>query len=180
MFEKVKSILFNPKETWPRIKDDEEGFGQVLTGYAIPLAAIPAFFGLLGYAITFRIFFGFVLIWAIVLYILTLVGLYIEGIVINALAPSFGSQQNSTNAFKLAVYAYTPAFIAGILRIFPLLGVLVFLISLYGLYLLYLGLPVMMETPKEKVVGYLVVIIIVLIIIYALIAAISGAVLAAF
>ncbi len=180
MLEKIKAILFQPKETWPKIKADGENFGEVLTRYAVPLAAIPAFFGLLGHSIFFRIFFGFSLIWAIVYYILILIGLYVEGIVINALAPSFGSRQDSTDAFKLAVYAYTPVFVAGILNIFPMLGILAFLISLYGLYLLYLGLPVMMETPKEKVIGYLVVTIIVLIIIYFIIGAISTAILSIF
>jgi hypothetical protein len=191
LIERVKSILFQPKETWPKIKAEPKNFSQVLTGYAMPLAALPAIFGLLGYVligyrygvgpigVVLRVPFISALIWAIVSYVLTLVGLYVEGIVINALAPSFGSKPDSLSAFKLAVYAYTPAFIAGILRIFPAIAFLVFLISLYGIYLLYLGLPVMMETPKEKIIVYLIVIIIVLIIIYAIIGAISGAVMTA-
>ena len=39
----------------------------------------------------------------------------------------------------------------------PVLGILVVLASFYGLYLLYLGLPVLMRSPKEKAVGYTVV-----------------------
>jgi len=187
LIERVKGILLNPKDTWPQIKDESISFSEVLTGYAMPLAAIPAVFGLLGYALigmrlgfghlVYRIPFGLALIWAIVYYILVLAGLYIQGIVINALAPSFGSKQNAVNAFKLAVYAYTPAFIAGILSIIPAIGILVFLLSLYGIYLLYLGIPVMMETPKEKVIGYLIITIIVMIIIYFVIGAIAGTVL---
>jgi len=38
--------------------------------------------------------------------------------------------------------------------------------GLYGLYLMYLGLPQMMKTPQDKVIGYLVVSIIVLIVTY--------------
>lgn len=187
LIEQVKGILFSPKKTWLKIKDKPVSFGDVLKGYAIPLAAIPAVFGLLGYALigmrlgfghlVYRIPFGLALIWAIIYYILVLAGLYIQGIVINALAPSFSSKQNAVNAFKLAVYAYTPAFIAGILSIIPAIGILVFLLSLYGIYLLYLGLPVMMETPKEKVIGYLIITIIVMIIIYFVIGAIAGTVL---
>jgi len=191
LFTRVKDVLFNPKNTWIKIKEDGAGFGQVLTGYAVPLAAIPAIFGMLGYTLVgqryalgpvvgvIRVPFIYALIWAIVTYILILVALYIEGIVINALAPSFSSKQNAVNAFKLAVYAYTPAFVAGILNIFPRLGILVFLISLYSVYLLYLGLPVMMETPKEKVIVYLIVTLIVMIIIYLVFGAIAGAILAA-
>ncbi len=188
---RIKDILFDPRNTWIKIKEESAGFGQVLTNYAMPLAAIPAVFGLLGLTLVghrygfgpvigvFRVPFGSALLWAIVMYILILVGLYVEGIVINALAPSFESKPNAVNAFKLAVYAYTPAFVAGILNISPMLGFLVFLISLYGIYLLYVGLPVMMETPKEKVAVYLIVIIVVMIVIYFVIGGIAGAILAA-
>jgi hypothetical protein len=42
----------------------------------------------------------------------------------------------------------------------------VFVGGLYGLYLMYLGLPQMMKTPQDKVIGYLVVSIIALIVTY--------------
>ncbi len=73
----------------------------------------------------------------------------------------------------------TPYFVAGVLYIFPVLSILVFLASLYGLYILYLGLPVMMETPKEKAIGYLIVAIIVMLIVNLNVGAIAGAVIAA-
>jgi len=188
LIQRVKEILLNPKDTWLKIKDETTGIAQVFTGYAMPLALLPAVFGMLGYALighrygfgpvsgVYRVSFPYALIWAIISYVLTLIGLYIEGIVINALAPSFGSKQNTVNAYKLAVYASTPAFIAGILNIVPMLGILVFLISLYGIYLLYLGIPVLMETPPEKAIGYTIVIIVVMIIVNIVIGAIAGTV----
>jgi hypothetical protein len=188
MIQRIKDILIKPKETWPQIKAEATGIGQVLTGYAMILAAIPAVCGLLGFTLVgqsfgpitgfFRIPFTYALVWAIVWYVLILVALYVEGLVINALAPSFGSKQNPVNAFKLAVYSSTPMFVAGILNILPALGVLVFLLSLYGFYLLYIGMPVMMETPKDKLVGYYVVTLILMIVIYIIVSAISGAVMA--
>jgi hypothetical protein len=69
---------------------------------------------------------------------------------------------------KVAVYANTPNWIASILFIFPSLSPIVMIASLYSLYLLYLGLPVLMETPKEKVVAYIIVVIIVSIIVFYL------------
>ncbi len=187
LIERVKDLLLHPKDTWFKIKDEPTGFRQVLTSYAVPLALLPAFFGMLGYTfvgmrsgfshIVYRIPFHMAFIWALIYYILTLVGLYLMGIIFNALAPSFHSKQNTVNAFKLAVYAYTPAFVAGVLSIIPALNMFVFLISLYGVYLLYLGLPIMMATPKEKVIGYFVVSIIVVIIVYAIIGGISWSIL---
>lgn len=189
MIQRIKDILFKPKETWPQIKAEATGIGQVFTGYAMILAALPAVFGLLGFTLVgqsfgpitgfFRIPFTYALVWAVVWYVLILVALYVEGLVINALAPSFGSKQNLVNAYKLAVYSSTPMFVAGILNIVPALGILVFLISLYSFFLLYIGMPVMMETPKEKHVGYYVVTLIVMLIIYFIVGGISSAVMTA-
>jgi hypothetical protein len=189
MIQRIKDILFRPKDTWPQIKAEATGIGQVFTGYAMILAALPAIFGFLGFTLIgqsfgpitgfFRIPFTYALVWAIIWYVLTLVALYVEGLVINSLAPSFGSKQNMVNAYKLAVYASTPAFVAGILNIIPALGILVFLISLYTFYLLFIGMPVMMETPKEKLVGYYVVALIIMIVIYFIVGGISSAVMTA-
>jgi hypothetical protein len=189
MIQRIKDILFKPKDTWPQIKAETTGIGQVFTGYAMILAAVPAVFGMLGFALVgqsfgpitgfFRIPFTYALVWAIVWYVLILVALYIEGLVINALAPSFGSKPSLVNAYKLAVYSSTPMFVAGILNIVPALGILVFLISLYSFFLLYIGMPVMMETPKEKHVGYYVVTLIVMLVIYFIVGGISSAVMTA-
>ncbi len=189
MIQRIKDILFKPKDTWPQIKAEATGIGQVFTGYAMILAALPAVCGFLGFTLVgqsfgpitgfFRIPFMYALVWAIVWYVLILVALYIEGLVINALAPSFGSKQNLVNAYKLAVYASTPMFVGGILNIIPALGILVFLISLYSFYLLFIGMPVMMETPKEKHVGYYVVSLIIMLIIYFIVGGISSAVMTA-
>jgi hypothetical protein len=190
MIQRIKDIILKPKETWPTIKAEAAGIGQVFTGYAMILAAIYPIFGLLGMALIgqsygpiagfIRIPFVSALIWAIVWYVLTLVALYVYALIINALAPSFGSTQHLTNAYKLAVYSSTPMFIAGILMIIPALSILVLLISLYSFYLLYVGLPIMMDTPKAKQVGYFVVILIIMIVVYFVIGAIAGAVMTAF
>lgn len=189
MIQRIKDIILKPKDTWPQIKAETTTLTQVFTGYALILAALPAFFGLLGLTLVgqsfgpitgfFRIPFTPALVWAIVLYVLILVALYIEGLVINALAPSFGSKPSVTNACKLAVYSSTPMFIAGILNILPALGILVLLISLYSFYLLYVGMPVMMETPKDKLTGYFIVSLIVMIVIYLIVYNIAGAVMTA-
>ena len=51
----------------------------------------------------------------------------------------------------------TPGWVAGILYIIPGLWVLGILAGLYGLYVLYLGFDTpMMETPKDKIPGYLI------------------------
>ncbi len=109
---------------------------------------------------------------AVVQYILTLGGVYVLALIIDALAPTFSGEKNIDQAFKLATYSYTPGWLVGIFMLIPTLGVLGIL-GLYGLYLLYIGLPVLMKSPKEKSMGYTVTIIIAAIIIFVVIGVVS-------
>jgi len=163
-----------PKEEWVKIKGESTSIAQLFTSYAAILAAVPAVAqfignGLIGRRVPFvgwvRLPIGSALFQAILYYIFTLVSVYVFGIVINALAPSFGSKQNLPNAMKLAVYSLTPMWIGGIFYIFPFLAFLAWLASLYSLYILYLGFDnPLMDTPKEKVIGYLLVSIVVIVV----------------
>ncbi len=91
---------------------------------------------------------------ALVSYVFVLLSVFIAGLIINALAPTFSGQQDALAALRVAAYSFTPAFVAGILGIFPPLALLQLLAGLYSIYLLYLGLPVLMKSPKETAPGY--------------------------
>jgi len=183
---RAQGILLKPKEEWVKIKDEPTPLSQLFTSYAVILAAIPAIaqfigYGLIGYRVPFvgwiRYGIGMALFRSILFYIFALVSVYVFGLIINLLAPSFSSTQNNTNAMKLAVFSMTPSWIAGVFYFVPILGFLAFIASLYGLYILYLGFATpLMDTPKEKVVGYLVVCIIVVIVLMAVVSLILGAV----
>jgi hypothetical protein len=167
LVQRVQAIVLKPKEEWIKIKAEQTTVNQLFMSYAVILAAIPAAaqfigFGLIGQKVPFvgwyRYSLGSALLRSIFSYILSLVAVYVFAMVINALAPNFSSAQNMPNAMKLAVFGMTPGWVAGVLNIFPDLSFLVVLASLYGLYVLYLGFNTpMMETPKEKVMGYYIV-----------------------
>lgn len=188
MIQRVINILTKPKIEWEKIKAEGGSIASVLTGYAMILALIPAVAGLIGYSLI-GVSMGFLgnvrypitsgLVWAVSFYIMTLLGFFIDGIIINALAPSFDSRQNTVNAFKLVVYSMTASMVGGIFYLIPSLSILVFLISLYGLYLLFVGMPIMMETPKEKTVGYFIVALIVLIVVNIVVGLIASAIMTA-
>jgi hypothetical protein len=182
LVERMKEIILTPQETWVKIKGEETTIKDLYTSYAGILALIPAIANFIGMSligssfmgISFRVPIGTGLVQAILQYVLTLVGIYVVAFIIDALAPSFESKKNMVAAMKVAVYASTPAWIAGILGIIPMLGVLAIIASLYGLYLFYVGLPILMETPKEKVLGYFIVVIVVAIIVSVLIGVFAG------
>ena len=92
-------------------------------------------------------------------YLFTFLVVFVVAWLVDTLAPTFGGQRDALRALKVTAYSYTPAWIAGVLNVVPTLGVLVLIASLFGLYLLYLGLPVLMRCPKEKALGYTAVIV---------------------
>ena len=167
--ERVKNIIMTPKAEWLVIAAEEPNTAQIFKGYVLPLALIPAIAHIIGLSVIGRGMM-FSSSWGIAMgliqFILAFVGVYISAYVIAYLAPRFGSQQDMGRAVQLVAYSYTPAWVAGILSIVPALGVLVFVGGLYGLYLVYLGLPHMMKTPQDKTIGYLVVSIIAVIVTY--------------
>jgi hypothetical protein len=182
---RVQGILLKPKEEWLKIKDEPTTVSGLFTSYAVILAAIPAVSQFVG-RLLFRpqIPFVRVPVWsfgralgsAILSYLFSLATVYVFALIIDALAPNYSSKANMTNALKLAMYSMTPVWVAGILYIVPALGILAVLAGLYGLYLLYLGFEApMMETPKERVLSYLVVSIIVIVALFIVVGLILGA-----
>jgi hypothetical protein len=72
---------------------------------------------------------------------------------ISLLAPRFGGKKNFPNALKLSVYSHTPLWLAGIFLLVPGLNFLLIL-GAYGLYLLWVGLPMLMQVPDERAFPY--------------------------
>jgi len=185
---RAQAFILKPKDEWVKVKGESTPVMPLFMSYAVPLAAISYIAMFIGEAlIGYRVpFLGWIhvppvraLLHAVVFYVLALASVYAWGIIINALAPTFGSKPNLENAMKLAVYSATPLWIGGIFNILPFLSWLGFLLGLYGLYVMYLGFKTpLMDTPAEKVVGYLVVSIVVYVVIFAVVAVIIGAIFA--
>jgi hypothetical protein len=181
--ERAKNICLTPKTEWPIIAAEPAATGPLITGYAAPLAAIGAICGFIGGALIgqtlpfvghYRVPILSALVGAIFSFGMALVGVFVLSLIINALAPTFGGEKNSGQALKLAVYSYTPAWLAGVLQIVPVLGLLGIFAALYGVYLLYLGLPRLMKNPEDKSVVYTVVVFVCAIVLSMILAAVGG------
>jgi hypothetical protein len=181
---RAKNIIISPASEWEVIKQESTSIGELFSKYAIILAAIPAIAGFIGYSL-FGISLGFIsyhvpigsgILWAVLTYILNLVGVYVIALIVDALAPSFGSTKDMTASMKVVVFSYTPAWVAGILYVIPSLSILVMLAGIYTLVLMYLGLQKVKDVPKEKMVGYIVVVIVVSLVVYFIIGAIVSAI----
>jgi hypothetical protein len=184
---RVRNILLTPNTEWPVIAEEPADTGGVVTGYVVPLAAIGAIAGFIGGSLVgmslpllgrYRVPIMAGLTGAVFSFCFAIIGVFILAFIINALAPTFGAQKDSNKAFKVAVYSYTPAWIAGVLQIVPGLAVLAVLAALYGLYLLYLGLPALMKCPQEKAIGYTAVVVVCAIVLSIVVTSIGGLVVA--
>ncbi len=167
LIDRVKNIMMTPKTEWPVIDREPGDAASLFKNYVAILAAIPAICGFIGSSIvgysipgtgTVRIGVGQGLALMIVSYLLTLAGVYVMALVIDALAATFGGRKHSESALKSASYSYTPIALAGFFLLLPPLGLLIPLITVaglaYALYLLWTGLPVLMRAPADKALVY--------------------------
>jgi len=174
-------ICKSPMEWVKKLKAKPMPTNELLTKYVLVLALIPAIAtfiggsiigysgGMMGVSWSYKVPIETGLISAVAYVIMTIIGVYVGGFVVNMLATNFKSKQNQERAMNLMALSATPALLAGILNIIPTLGALAMLAGLYGLYILYLGLPVMMETPKDQQMTYFIVALVVMVVVSAII-----------
>ncbi|MEA3317531.1 MAG: Yip1 family protein, partial [Bacteroidota bacterium] len=119
------------------------------------VGSLATFIGSATFGLGHSIYNGFMS--AIAYFISAVGGIYISAIVINELAPNFGSEKNLDKAFKLVIYASTASLLATIVAsLHPLLS-FVGLFGLYSIYIFWLGIGPMMKTPKDKKLGFVVI-----------------------
>jgi len=182
---RITNILTKPKQEWPAIATEATDVATLYKEYIVLLAAVPPICSFIGMTVigipvpffgTVRVGMVSGLTGLIVRYVLSLVAAYIAALIVEKLAPTFQSRGDIVQALKLVAYASTPAWVAGVLGLFPPLVALSILAGLYGVYLFYLGLPLLMQTPPDKVIPYMIVSAIVIIVLYMVVGAITTAV----
>ncbi|HRA13314.1 MAG TPA: Yip1 family protein [Giesbergeria sp.] len=182
LVQRVKSILLQPKDTWVTIEAESADMAGLYTRYFMLLAAIPAVCGFIGmsiigmgaFGVSIRVPFLSGLASMVVSYVLSLVGVFVLALIVNALAPTFGGQKDQIQALKLAVYASTAAMVGGIFSLLPALAMLGLLAALYSIYLIYCGLPVLMKNPPEKSLAYTAVVLVAAIVMGIVMGAVSS------
>jgi len=176
LVDRARNIILSPKEEWPVVAAELPDTNQILTGYVLPLAVLPAAAAVIGWGFVGGPFIGRHLGYGVATGVVQLVaavaGVYISALVIDLLAPNFASRKSLGRAMQLVAYSMTPAWVGGVLNILPMIGWLGALFGLYGLYLLYLGLPHLMKTPHDKVGIYLIVSIVVVLLVYIVLTAV--------
>ncbi len=186
LIDRIKNILITPKTEWPVIAGETTPNLDLVKSYVLPLAAIPAVAGFIGGSLighgvaflggTYRVPFMAGIGLAIFGFVMAIASVYIMAYIVNALAPTFGAEKSTTQAFKVVVYSSTAGWAGGVFQMIPGLGLLGLLASLYGIYILFLGLPRLMKCPEDKAIGYTAVVVIVNIVVFLILGTIVGVV----
>jgi len=160
---RVKGILLSPRSEWTVIAGEHTGAGALITGYVLPLAAVAAMLSFIRMTVIgIRVPFGDAirvpvtagLMQALLTCAMAVVGVGLVALIINMLAPTFGGTRDTRHALQTAAYSMTAAFLGSLLSLLPLGTLLYLFAGLYGIYTLYLGLPVVMRSKPDKAVGY--------------------------
>ena len=177
LVDRAKNLIVQPRAEWQVIASEPHTVQDLYTQYVMILAAIPAVATFIGLSIVgfpaFRIGIGSGIAYMVLHYLLSLGTVYVLAVIIDRLAPSFGGERNFMQAFKVAAFAPTASWLAGIFNVLPALSILS-LVGLYSLYLLFTGLAPVMRTSEDKSIPYTVVVIIAAIVLYVVIGAIAN------
>lgn len=170
ILEHTLGILLHPDSEWKAIRNERHSFLQVFLSHVPFLALIP----------TIATYYGVTQVgWTIgdgekvwltsesalslcaATYVAFLVGIYILGEFINWMAKTYGvsdsEERRHYEGTALAVYVSVPIFLAGVLGAYPdiwINAVATIIAAGYSVYLIYEGIPILMNIPKERAFMY--------------------------
>jgi hypothetical protein len=147
---RARELVVRPQATWATIAGEAHDAQQLLVGWVLPLAAIPAIARLLNGLLFGRLPFGRVVSQTIGHLILDVGMIVAVAWLVAWLAPRFGGQARYERALAWSAYAATPGLLAGVFQLVPGLAVLQLAGQIYGLYLGYLGLAPMLRSRADQ------------------------------
>lgn len=162
MLQHVWGLFAHPEQEWEDIRKEDCSIGRCYCTHVLTLAAIPPICGFIGTTqIGWRIGGGEItklavsngLTIAVLYYITLLVAVFSIGKMIHWMGQTYDANVGLPRCIGLAAYTATPLFVIGIMGLYPILwlNLLLGLPALaYTVFLLYTGVPVMMEVSKDK------------------------------
>ncbi|MEA1890260.1 MAG: Yip1 family protein [Pseudomonadota bacterium] len=161
MLKHLIGVFTNPKKEWEVVRDAKCTLLECYVKHILLLAAIPpvcAYIGAtqVGWSIganTFRLTPASTLPMAIGFYLFSLLAIYIMGRAIEWMADTFETKVTLDKSVLIATQMVTPLFISGIIALYPVpwLIMLVGMAAMgYTVYLMYTGIPIVLEIEPEK------------------------------
>ncbi len=170
ILEHTLGILLHPDREWKAIRNDRHSFAQVFLSHVPILALIfpvSTYYGVtqvgwtIGDGALVKLTAESALSLCVLSYLALMVGVYILGEFINWMSITYGvtddAETRHYEGTALAVYISTPVLLVGIVGLYPELwvnAVATLLAGCYSIYLIYQGIPILMNIPKERAFMY--------------------------
>ncbi len=162
MFGHVIGLFTNPVNEWQVIRKKLENNTCQYTTLVFILALIPPVCGFIGTTqfgwkigttTPIKLTASSALTIAVAYYFAIVIGIFVVGYVIKWMGQTYVKKVSMSESVALAVFVAVPLLLVGVFELFPILWInfLVGLMALgYSVFLLYTGLPILMDLPKEK------------------------------
>lgn len=157
----IWGLYAHPKDEWQTIEKRHESLMYSLV-HILVVALIPAICSYyaaahigwtIGVGDPIKISQSSAQLMAVSMYVALVSGVFALAYLIQWMAKTFDSNPNYVQSLELAAYTATPMLMVGIAALYPVLW-FVALAGLaavsYSVYLLYSGVPIMMDIPEEK------------------------------
>jgi hypothetical protein len=157
----IWGLYAHPRDEWQTIEKRHESLMYSLV-HILVVALIPAICGYyaaahIGWTIgagdAIRLTQESAMIMSVAMYFALIAGVFALAYLIHWMAKTFDSTPNFTQSLELAAYTATPLLMVGITALLPVLWfvALAGIVAMsYSVYLLYSGVPIMMNIEEEK------------------------------
>ncbi|MFQ3288551.1 MAG: hypothetical protein ACI93V_000770 [Alteromonadaceae bacterium] len=157
----IWGLYAHPRDEWQTIEKRHESLMYSLV-HILVVALIPAICGYyaaahIGWTIgagdAIRLTQESAMIMSVAMYLALITGVFALAYLIHWMAKTFDSTPNFTQSLELAAYTATPLLMVGITALLPVLWfvALAGIVAMsYSVYLLYSGVPIMMNIEEEK------------------------------
>lgn len=163
-------ILVRPSSEWRAIRDEEKSYIQVFVNQVPLLALIPVFCAYIGvtrvgWAVAdgnvVRLTDSSAVSLCALTYVALLVSIFLLGEFVNWMSKTYGvmdsAEKRHYESTALAAYVSTPILLAGIANLYPKLWLVAGVLGLagaYSVYLIYKGIPILMNIPEDRAFMY--------------------------
>lgn len=155
-------LFLHPDSEWEAIRREDKGVLSTFLTHTPVLAAIPciaSYYGVtqVGWSVgggeLVKLEAGSALVLAVISYMALIAGVFIFGRFIDWMADVYGGDERRHCGEKLAIFVTAPVFVASAVAAYPVLWLDMLVVTIagcYSVYLIYEGIPILMQIPKEQ------------------------------
>ncbi|MDZ7685075.1 MAG: Yip1 family protein [Gammaproteobacteria bacterium] len=158
----IIGILFRPKSEWERIRDHSRSVLGHYLKYIIIIALLPPVAWYIGASQVgwslgereIRLTEASALQISVLFYLAILIGIGALGYMVHWMSETYEAHTSTLDkGLAVAAYTCTPLFVVSVIGLYPLLWLDILIgcaAAGYTVYLLYIGVPIVMEIPEER------------------------------